>query len=428
MTNERNTTPTGAQHPASPAAAAPAASGSATAPQHPAGPAAVSVPRAVALIARREITTALRSKAVIWSFIILVVIIAVSLLGMRFLGEAIGGAVTGSKASDQVATTLTPQQLPDSATLTSIDRVDSVAEAVDGVKSGKYVGAVLSADSAANLELYDPSGKPIPAAQLAAAPGYIVIGDTEVPGGLLQQLTIEPLGATLELSNSTMPPFLFYFVAIGFGLIFFMSVMLYAQQLSQSVVEEKSSRVVELLISTVRPATMLAGKIIGGTVLALLQLAVIVAVTLTCLAVTGWLTNFPYIGIAVAWFAVFTVIGFMFYASLYAALASTVSRPEEAAAATAPLTYLMMIPYLGPMMFNSNKDVMAWLSYLPFSSPVAMPLRIISGWAAWWEPVAALVLLIAAVAGAIWLSGRIYRNSILRTGKRVKLGEALRGA
>jgi ABC-2 type transport system permease protein len=111
---------------------------------------------------------------------------------------------------------------------------------------------------------------------------------------------------------------------------------------------------------------------------------------------------------------------------MYAALSATVSRPEDVASVTAPLTYLLMIPYIGPMLGFQNDTLMTWLSYIPVSSPVAMPLRILQGSAAWWEPIATTAVMVVVVVVVIWLAGRIYRNSVLRTGTRVKLADALR--
>jgi ABC-2 type transport system permease protein len=160
--------------------------------------------------------------------------------------------------------------------------------------------------------------------------------------------------------------------------------------------------------------------------MAITQVVLIVAVALICLSITGNLAEIPDIGVALIWFGVLTLLGFMFYASMYAALSATVSRPEDVASATAPLTYLLMIPYIGPMLGFQNDTFMWWLSYIPFSSPVAMPLRLLQGNAAWWEPVAATAVMVAFVVGVIWLAGRIYRNSVLRTGGKVKLSEALK--
>ena len=95
--------------------------------------------------------------------------------------------------------------------------------------------------------------------------------------------------------------------------------------------------------------------------------------------------------------------------------------------ATSVLTFVAMVPYLLVIMFNTNQTVLTWLSYIPISSPVAMPLRLFAGTAAWWEPLLALLVLVATTALFLWLGARIYENTVLRSG-RVKLKDALKEA
>ena len=104
-----------------------------------------------------------------------------------------------------------------------------------------------------------------------------------------------------------------------------------------------------------------------------------------------------------------------------------VSRQEEVGSVTTPLMMLMLIPYMLVILFNSNALLMTILSYIPFSATIAMPLRVVLGQAEWWEPILALVILIATSAVSIMIGARIYENSILRIGRRVKLSDALKG-
>ena len=99
---------------------------------------------------------------------------------------------------------------------------------------------------------------------------------------------------------------------------------------------------------------------------------------------------------------------------------------RHVASVTAPLTYLLMIPYIGPMLGFQNDTLMTWLSYIPVSSPVAMPLRILQGNAAWWEPLAATAVMVVFVVVVIWLAGRIYRSSILYNGGKRSWLQAIR--
>ena len=114
-------------------------------------------------------------------------------------------------------------------------------------------------------------------------------------------------------------------------------------------------------------------------------------------------------------------------AALFAATAAMVSRPEDVGAVTTPVTMLVMIPYFLVIFFNDNPTVLAIMSYVPFSAPVGMPMRIFLGEAQWWEPFLSLAILIATTAVALSIGERIYSNSLLKMGARVKLAEALRG-
>lgn len=389
-------------------------------------PSTISVMEGVRLVAGREISTAVRAKAMWWSLASIVVIIAVVLLGGRFLGDVMSAIAGGNGDDQQIGTTLPESALPADAIAGDLVRIDTVDDAVAELESGELDALVLSGADAEGLELHAEDGEVISPETVANTPSYVIVGNDSVPDSLAQSLTLSPLTGSLEFDQQQIPQFMMMFVALGYGLVFFLAIMLYAQRLSQSIVEEKASRIVELLVSTVKPGTILAGKIVGGTVLAMVQVIVIVAVALVCLAAAGQLGQVPDIGVSLVWFAVLTLLGFMFYASMYAALSATVSRPEDVASVTAPLTYLLMIPYIGPMLGFQNDTLMTWLSYIPVSSPVAMPLRILQGNAAWWEPLAATAVMVAFVVVVIWLAGRIYRNSVLRTGKRVKLADALR--
>ena len=129
----------------------------------------------------------------------------------------------------------------------------------------------------------------------------------------------------------------------------------------------------------------------------------------------------------IAWFAVFFLFGFILLASLFAAAAAMVSRQEDIGSTTMPLTMLIMAPYFLVIFFNDNPTVLAIMSYVPFSAPVGMPMRLFLGEAQWWEPLLSLAILIATCVAAILVGARIYENSLLRMGGRVKLREALRG-
>ena len=123
----------------------------------------------------------------------------------------------------------------------------------------------------------------------------------------------------------------------------------------------------------------------------------------------------------------FFLFGFVLLAALFAAAAAMVSRQEDIGSTTMPLTMLIMAPYFLVIFFNDNPTVLAIMSYIPFSAPVGMPMRLFLGEAQWWEPILSLAILIATCIAAILVGAKIYENSLLRMGGRVKLREALGG-
>jgi ABC-2 type transport system permease protein len=229
------------------------------------------------------------------------------------------------------------------------------------------------------------------------------------------------------LEKSAQSPGLVYLVALAFGLVFFMSAMTFGQTIAQSVVEEKQTRVVEVLLSTISARTLMAGKVLGNSILAFAQIAVIAVLASGGLLVTGQHVLLASVGPSVIWFVVFFIIGFVMLASLYAGTAALVSRQEDVGSATAPVLMLVMLPYILVLVFNNNPTVLAIMSYVPFSAPVGMPMRLFLDTAQWWEPLISLVILLATTGLAILVGARIYSNSLLRTGAKISIKEALKG-
>ena len=349
------------------------------------------------LVAEREIGLKLRSKAFIISTAIL---FAIALAGILFAGlaskDATGTPVavvgTASAAVEGIEG-ISPTQVADRAAAESL------------VRSGDVDAAIVN----------DPDS---PA-------GFTVIADSQAPTSLLLTLAKVP---TVELLNPpTTDEGLRYLVAIGFGVVFLMAASLFGSTIAQSVVEEKQTRVVEILISAIPARTLLAGKVIGNTILAMGQVLGLAAIAIIGLTVTGQAALLQGLGAPIVWFAIFFLFGFILLASLFAAAAAMVSRQEDIGSTTMPLTMLIMAPYMLVILFNDNPLVMSIMSYVPFSAPVGMPMRLFLGEAQWWEPLLSLVILLATCVAAIWVGAKIYENSLLRMGARVKLGEALRG-
>jgi ABC-2 type transport system permease protein len=196
------------------------------------------------------------------------------------------------------------------------------------------------------------------------------------------------------------------------------------------VVEEKQSRVVELLLATITPWQLLAGKVLGLGAVGLLQLVILSAIAGVGAAAAGLLV-LP--GAALGMFVMVVLwylLGFFLYASLYAAVGSTVSRQEELQSVVAPMIFLLLIPFvltLNLLPSDPRNGLATVLSFVPFFSQTVMPARYALGVAPLWEVLVAAGLAAAAIVVVVRVAGRVYRNSVLRTGARVSLREALAG-
>jgi ABC-2 type transport system permease protein len=219
-------------------------------------------------------------------------------------------------------------------------------------------------------------------------------------------------------------------------LAFFAAMILYGQLIgygyfvSMGVVEEKSSRVVEVLLSSIRARSLLAGKVIGLGILGLFQLLLIAALGLAAATAAGAIDVdndvMAAAGMALVWF----LVGYAFYASLFAAAGALVPRQEELQSVTTPLTLILLISFFVSFAVLDNPDgTLAHVtSFIPMTAPITMPARIALGAASPVEIAGALVVTLGCAALLIPLAGRIYSGAVLRTGSAVKLRDAWRAA
>ena len=261
------------------------------------------------LVTGREVRMRLRSKSFLISTAILLIGVLASIVVSGFLatresdGEATRVAVVGA-ASQAVDRASGLEGVP----------ADSVDDARQMVRDGDVDAAVVPDDAA------------------AVDGAVLVIGDTSAPDGVVQALTEAPRVELLQ--EPTTNPAIGYLMAIAFGVVFFISALTFGQIIAQSVVEEKQTRVVELLMSTIPVRALLAGKVLGNSILAFTQIALIALMAGVGLLVTDQTALLAVVGPSVLWFVVFFLFGFVLLASLFAAAASLVSRQEDVGAVT----------------------------------------------------------------------------------------------
>ncbi|WP_353807970.1 ABC transporter permease [Agromyces sp. SYSU T00194] len=361
------------------------------------------------LVAAREIMVRLRSVAFV---------VSTGIILLAALAAVVIGSVVGSNEEPPAVAALGDAQAVVAGTdaLQVVDAAD-VGEAEQLLRDGE-VEAIVAPD--ALVPELAPEGA---ASGEPSGLGITVVGMTEAPSSVIRALSVSPNVALLEPTSQD--PALVYFVALGFGLVFFMSALSFGQIIAQSVVEEKQTRVVEILLSAIPVRALLTGKVVGNSLLAFAQIVVIAVLAMLGLMLTGQRVLLGGLGPSVAWFVLFFLFGFVMLAALFAAAAALVSRSEDVGTTTTPVTMLVMIPYFLVIFFNSDETVLAIMSYVPFSAPIGMPMRVFLGTAEWWEPPLSLVILVATTALAILVGSRIYGNALLRMGARVKLRDAL---
>lgn len=252
-------------------------------------------------------------------------------------------------------------------------------------------------------------------------------------------------------------------VAMGAGFIFtfliYMFVMTYGGMVMQSVMEEKTNRIVELMVSSVKPFQLMMGKIIGVALVGFLQLA-IWGVMLAVLLLVGGLVfaaptatvvadpamvnaaasavpsetaelmaalgNLPYGELALM-FVLYFVGGYLLYAAFFAAVGASVNAQEDSSQFIMPVILIMVFGLYAAMYSVENTDgpLAFWASIFPLTSPIVMMVRIPFG-VAWWEEALSLAVLFATSLAFVWLSGKIYRVGILMYGKKPTLREMIK--
>ena len=250
---------------------------------------------------------------------------------------------------------------------------------------------------------------------------------------------------------------------IGFvmGMLMYVSVLLYGSLVMRSVMEEKTTRIVEVIISCVKPFELMLGKVLGIGALGVTQMLIWsilgIAITSSLGIILGWfispadiLQNIPQgevsqmsmeqalakngVGLPdlpfslFVWFVLFFIGGYLLYSSMFAAVGSVVDQESDAQQFMLPvmLPIVLSILCLNLVMENPNDTAAVWLSLVPFFSPILMIVRVAITHVPFWQVALSFALLIGAFLSMIWLAGRIYRIGILSFGKRPTFKEILK--
>jgi ABC-2 type transport system permease protein len=390
---------------------------------------------AVWLIARREITTRLRSRTYQVTTIVLVLI----LVGLAAAAPLLKGG--RSDYTVGVTSATAPLAAPLAAGAASIDvtvKTRIVPDEATGraeVSSGKLnallVGDASTVHVVVNKDLDDKLGDVVHvlAGRIAFAQQITKLGGN--PASVDAAVT----GASIQLDSLQKPRTYDtqrLILGVIAGILIYLSLMIAGQAIAQGVVEEKTSRVVELLLATVRPWQLMSGKVLGIGIVALAQMVVIGTAGVLAGLSTGALT----IGVSAAvgtviWLIVWFLLGYFAYALAVAAVAALVSRQEDVAGVVTPVLLFLVLGYvlgISILPANPGNRLIETLSMIPMFAPTLMPMRIALGGVPVIESVIAVADMLIVIPVLVWLSGRIYRNAVVRSGARVRLTDAWRAS
>jgi ABC-2 type transport system permease protein len=363
----------------------------------------VSARRSIALVAGREIRERLRSRAFIASTVILLVIVGAS--------TGMSGALSRTTTYDVAVTPPAPQGLEAALDRAAEPfdasarlRVIAPAAAARAELTAGRVDAVLLLDD--DRVVFATSVDP----QLAAIAdaGVREIRRSLPPKPELTAVALDPSDA--EETDAEI------LVALAGAFLLFTSLAVYGQWVVAGVVEEKSSRVVEVILACVRPAHLLAGKVIGIGLLGLGQLALVAGLG-AALIVAGVYDAPAGLGgslaLVVPWFG----LGFALYAVAYAAAGALASRQQNADTAGQPVTYTLIAAFFlgyAALTADSNGLLAHVLTVFPPTAPLVLPARSALVGVPLWEHVLAVVLVVASTYALVRFAGRVYAHGLLR--------------
>jgi ABC-2 type transport system permease protein len=407
---------------------------------------------AIRVVSTREISVKLRDKAFIWSTIFMLLLVTAATVIPVLISQQVPSlrvAIRGSAAEQVIGLAAelgaeareddpanSPIALLDVGGLPAADITWVTTEPgvdVSRLLRDEDVAAALIGDEFEDLRLVGLESVPEELETLVtAASSELQVARTAEESGLAPEEVIaltQPTPPSIQLLDvrpeGTMPPQMLILV---FAFLFYLSVLTFGMSIAQSVVEEKQSRVVELLVAAIPVRWLLAGKVIGNTIMAVGQVVVIVGAGLLGAVVAGQGELIRQILGASWWFVLFFLLGFVMLACLWAVGGSLASRIEDLSSTTAVMQVLVIVPFFAAIFLIDPSPMQRLLSYVPFTAPLLMPARVVNGTAEAWEPwVAALGVLVTAVL-FVALGARLYAGSVLHTSGRLKATQAWRGS
>ena len=418
-------------------------------------------------VARREFGVRVRTRSFMFGTVLLVLgvaIIAFLPVIIRYLDRSDSERVAVYVAAPELPTdpvvTLTALLNPTAATEPAsadeppdfaVSKVTDLAAARDATVRGQY-GAVLAIERASGGELHftlytNQNSTGSTASLVRQAANAIAISDRLARLGVApaeqagvyvpaDYQVMWPDPVRTDPTRDTVATVGRDMLAFGMTILIFMIIIMYGTWIAMSVVEEKSSRVMEVVLNAASPFQLLSGKVLGVAAVAFVQYAAVIIAGGAALLVQGPVANailgsggtsteLPEgltIGLLLM-FGIYGILGFLMYSALYAAAGSLVSRQEDVNAAIMPMTlistggYLIGV-YAAMGLLDIQSGWMTVLAQVPLVSPFMMIGRVAAGAAEPWEILLSITLLVVSIIGAIWVAARIYRAGVLLYGQR----------
>ena len=369
--------------------------------------------RAIWLVARRELLERGRSRAFALSLVVSVGLIVAGIIvpslissgpgteRLGIVGPAPVGLVDGIEATArQAGLTIVAEPVPD------------LPAAETRLTDGTLDAALA----------FPPDG---------SIPTYVV---KTRGNALLQQVVVASFSPAPQIGFRELQPsdpnrdtsFLFANVGV---ILLFISIFTFGTWVLTGVVEEKQSRVVEVVLSTVEARDLLIGKVLGIGILGLVQLVVMITAGLVAGTTTGRFSLPPTTGASVTMLLLWFILGYVFYSTALGVLGALASRMEEASNASSPVSFIAMAGYFFSLLvaLNDPAGTAARIAtFVPPVAPMVVPLRAALGAIEPWEVVGPAILMCAAIWVLFVVGGRIYTGAVLQTGARMRLRDAWR--
>jgi ABC-2 type transport system permease protein len=402
------------------------------------------------LIAKREYLERVRTKAFLISTILIPVLMGGGIIGSIVMGGKAKSTshITIISQDQQLATDLQAELQSGKDSRMTVDVIspgnDETRKTLDAMLADKQIDGYLWITPAANpgerpsfsftpRSAADISTKGVVSSALRTvlmrerlAHQGMVASDVE---SLMQPVKVDTTqaGKNADTTSSFVAIYVLFF-------LMYMVILLYGMNVARSIIEEKTSRVFEVLLATIKPEEMMAGKVIGVGSVGLTQVAVwlVTAVILTSSSIVGALAggnvHVSLSPMQIIFFVVYFLLGYLLYSSIAAALGAMVNSEQE----LQQLNMILVMPLAGcmfalaPVITNPNGLVARVISLIPFCTPLIMYLRISLATPPAWEIALSIVLMIVTIYAILWVASRIYRVGILMYGKKPNLPEILR--